>query len=80
MLFSSLLLEEYVPIIKYIKGPDNDMEYDLERITLIKYDATENNITGETLTDSYCVDKLYGGMLPLTCQMINNININAKNW
>ena len=40
-----LMLEEYPPGIKYIKGPDNDVADALSRLPLINYDAIESDIT-----------------------------------
>ena len=70
MLHWWLLLEEYILIIKYIKGPDNDSVDALNTIPLIKSDVTESKIKMETLADSYCVDKLDISTLPLTYQII----------
>ena len=49
-----LLLEEYGPKIKYIKGPDNDEAEVLSRLSLIKYGVKYSNITREYLVKSYC--------------------------
>ena len=59
-----LLLEEYFPTIKYIKGDDTDAVDDLTRMLLIKSDITEGDITRETLAEIYCVGKFYGDMFP----------------
>ena len=45
VLFCSLLLEEYVPIIKYIKGTDNDESDALVRFIKIISDIKERYIT-----------------------------------
>ena len=47
MLRWCLLLEEYGPDIKYIKGTDNDAADDLIRLPLIKYGVKERVITRE---------------------------------
>ena len=62
----SLLLEEHVPTIKYIKGTNNDTDDDLEIIKLINYDVTERDITRKKLDKNNCVDRLDGDMLSLT--------------
>ena len=41
------MLEEYGPIIKQIKGPDNYAADALGRIPLIESDVTEREIRGE---------------------------------
>ena len=70
-LFWGLLLEEYVPIIKYIKGLDNDAPDALSRIQLIIFDLTESNIAKENLSERYCVNKLDEDTLPFTYQKID---------
>ena len=64
------MLEEYGPIIKYIKGRDNDTEDTLSRLLLIISDVTESDITRETLSDNYRVDKLDDNTSPLTYRKI----------
>ena len=64
------MLEEYGPIIKYIKGRDNDTEDTLSRLLLIISDVTESDITRETLSDTYRVDKLDDNTSPLTYRKI----------
>ena len=41
-------------------------------------DTKDSDITKESLAESYCVDKLYGNTLPLTCQMINKYKCKEK--
>ena len=65
MLRWSLLLEEYGPDIKYVKGTDNDTTDALSRLPLIKSDVKQNNITSEQLAESYGVNKLERYMFPL---------------
>ena len=43
----------------------------LIKIPLINYDATERENTRKTSYENYCVDKLYGNMLPLTYLIID---------
>ena len=43
------MLEEYVPDIKYIKGPDNDSADALSRLSLINSGVTESDISREHL-------------------------------
>ena len=59
-----LLLEKYGPIIKYIKYPNNDTEFDLRRLQFINYDVTKSEITRDCLADRYCVNKLDNVTLP----------------
>ena len=73
-----LLLEEYVPTIKYIKGPDNYESRALIRLLLIKSDIAERNIARENLSEIYCVSKFDGGTLPLTYQMIDKYHQKDK--
>ena len=40
-----LILEEYGPEIKYIKGPDNDVANTLIRVLLINSRLTESDVT-----------------------------------
>ena len=47
-------------------------------IPLIWYDLTESNITRETLSGIYCVDKLDGDTFLLTCQMIDKYKCKDK--
>ena len=70
MLRWQLILEEYIPDIKYIKGPDNDAEENLSSLPLINSDAKESDITKENLSERYGVDKLYSNTSPLTYQTI----------
>ena len=56
---------------KKIKGPDNDTSEALSRLTLFKYDVKNSNIVGETLADSYYVEKLDRCTSPLTYQTVN---------
>ena len=65
-----MLLEEYAPTIKYIKGPDNNTADDLNKNLPINSDSTESGITRETLAEIYCVDKLEGDTFPQTHRMI----------
>ena len=53
-----LLLEEYGPTIKYIKGLDNDAADALSRLPLLDSAEAESEITKEMLAESYSVDKL----------------------
>ena len=78
MILWCLLLEEYEPIIEYIEDTDNYAEDELIRIPLIKYDITERDTKIETLSDSYCVNKLGGNTFPLTHQKINDHHRNEK--
>ena len=66
-----LLLEYYGPIIKHINGTNNYVADTLIWIMLIKSDIIDSEITGETWSNSYFVDKWYGGMFPLTNQNID---------
>ena len=66
-----LMLEEYGPEIKYIKGTDNDAAEALGRLLIINSDVTKSDITSEHLVESYCVDKLDSDTLPLTYQTID---------
>ena len=50
-----LMLEEYGPEIKYIKGPDNDTADALIRPQLINSDIEDSKITREHLAEIYCV-------------------------
>ena len=72
------MLEEYVPEIKYIKGPDNDAADALIRIPFIKSDVIENFITRVQLAESYGVDQLDGDTFPLTNQTINKYQRKEK--
>ena len=60
-----LMLEEYGPEIKYIKGSDNDAEDPLSRLPLLNSDVTESDTTRKNLSESYCVDKLDSDTFPL---------------
>ena len=73
-----LLLEEYVPNIKYIKGPDNDAAETLSRLTSIKYDVKDSEITKGNLAEIYCVNKLDSVTFLLIYIMIDNMNVNTK--
>ena len=42
-----LILEEYRPEIKYIKGPDNEASDALSKLSLINSDLIERDITRE---------------------------------
>ena len=64
------MLDEYGPIIKYIKVTDNDKEDVLSIISLIISDVTDSNITRENLAEIYCVYKLDGDTFPLKYQNI----------
>ena len=70
-----LMLEEYGPEIKYIKGTDNDAADALGRLSLIKSDVTESDITGEQLAEIYSANQLDGDTLPLTYQTINKYQL-----
>ena len=61
-----LLLEEYFPIIKYIKGDGNNAGGALISLPLMTSDGTESKITRDNLTERYCVKTLDGGTFPLT--------------
>ena len=74
-----LMLEEYGPEIKYIKGPNNDAEDALSRLPLINSDVTESDVTREQLVESYGVDQLYGNTFPLTHRTINKDQRKEKN-
>ena len=75
-----LMSEEYVPEIKYIKGPDNDKVDALSRLSLINYDVKERSVTRQQLPDSYGVDQIEGNTFPITYRTIKTINIKTKNW
>ena len=49
-----LMLEEYYPQIKYIKGLDNDAADAFSSIPLIISDVKEGDITREQLAKIYC--------------------------
>ena len=51
-----LMLEEYRPEIKYIKGPDKDALDTLSRMRFIKSEVTESNVTREQLEENYGVN------------------------
>ena len=70
MLRWRLLLEEYLPIIKYIKGPRSGGVYTLSWILFISSDVIESDIVMENLSDIYCVNKLDSDTLPITYQNI----------
>ena len=53
----SLMLEEYRPEIKYIKGTDNEAAENLSKTPLINYDLTESDITRYQLVEIYGVDQ-----------------------
>ena len=55
-----LMLEEYGPTIKYIKGTDSDTEYYLIRLMLVNSEVTQSDTTGKNLSERYCIDKLDG--------------------
>ena len=74
-----LMLEEYGPEIKYIKGPDNDAAYALSRLPLINSDITESGVTREQLAESCDVDQLNGDTFPLTYRTINKYQRKDKN-
>ena len=59
-----LLLEEYAPTIKYIKGCDNDTVGALIRIPLINSDVKVSSITREYSEESCCVQKLDSKTFP----------------
>ena len=71
MLDLRLVLEEYGPEIKYIKGPDNDAVDSLSMLPLINSDFTDISIMRKQLAESYCVDQLDGNTFPLIYQTIN---------
>ena len=71
VLFWYLLLEQYGPTNNDIKFPDNYTADALRRTPLIKSDVTEGNITRETLSESYCADKVDGDTFPLTYRIID---------
>ena len=71
MIHWRLMLEEYVPEIKYIKEPDNDVVESLIRLPLINSGVTESDVTREQLTEIYGVDHLDGDTFPLTYLTIN---------
>ena len=66
-----IMLEEYGPEIKYIKGPDNDAADALRRLMLINSDVTESDVTRGNLEERYCFDQLDGDTFPLTHRTIN---------
>ena len=74
------MLEEYVPEIKYIKGPDNDASDAFSKLLLINSDAIESGVTREQLAERYGVNQLDGDTLPLTHQTINKYQRKDKNW
>ena len=78
MLLWCLLLKEYGPIIKYIKGTDNDAKYALSRLPLIGADVTERDITRENLADRYCVKTFDGDEFPLLYQKIEEYELKDK--
>ena len=43
----------------------------LIRLLLINYDVTENKITKEYLSESYCDDKLDGDIFPIVYQIVD---------
>ena len=57
------MLEEYGTTIKHIKGPGNDAAYSLIGLPSIKFDVTERNVTRETLSETYFVDKFFSHVL-----------------
>ena len=71
-------MEEYGPIIKYIKGPDNYATDSLSMLPLINSDIIEWKIIKEKLDDSYCVDKYDDNTFPLTYLMINKYQCKYK--
>ena len=60
------------------KEPDNDVADVLIRILLIYSNKIERKITREKLAEIYCVNKLYGGILPLTYQIIDQYQQKEK--
>ena len=72
------MLEECGPTIQYIKGTDNGASDSLRILTLINYGVTDINIITKKLTESYCFNKLDGGTLPLTHQMIDKYQCKDK--
>ena len=79
VLFWRLMLEEYGPEIKYIKGPDNYAADAFSRLQLLKYDVTESNIPWEQFAESYGVNQLDGDTFPPTYQTINTYQRKDKN-
>ena len=75
-----LMLEEYVPEIKYIKEPDNDAADALSMLPLVNYDVKEINITREHLSEIYCVNKLDSNKFPLEYQKIDKYQLKEKIW
>ena len=73
------MLEEYGPVIKYIKGPDNDAADTLCRLSLSNSDVEERKITKERSAESYCVNKLYIDTFPLTYITIDKYRCKDKN-
>ena len=57
-------MEEYGPTIEYIKGYANYKWGDLIRFMLIKDDLKNSYITGDNLSEIYCVDKLNNYTFP----------------
>ena len=76
--FWYLVLEEYGPTIKYIYGPGSYIVDALSRLPLINSGITESNITRETLSESYCVNKLDVNTFPKTYQMIDKCQRREK--
>ena len=74
-----LLLEEYGPVIEYVKGIHNDAADALSRLPLIDSAESESKITKEMLSESYSVDKLDADTFPLTYRMIDKYQRKDKN-
>ena len=74
------MLEEYGLEIKYIKGPDKEVEEALIRLLLFNSDIKEIEIISEQLAARYCVDKLDSDTFPLTYRTEINTNLKTNNW
>ena len=78
VIFWWFLLEEYRPAIRYIKGIDNDEPDSLIIIPLINSYVTGGEITRGTLAESYFINKLHGGIFPLTYKIIDKYQYTYK--
>ena len=66
-----LLIEEYHPILKYIKGSANIVADALSRLNIAPNDPVENQYSLYTMAENFAVDDLPDDAFPLRCSTID---------